>query len=63
MVAEDSVEVCNPEHTELAWLNFAEAHARMMWPTDRAALAEVQELILNKSPAEEHLRIPLPHDR
>ena len=60
MVSPDAVEICNPEHTELAWLSFAEAHHRMMWPADRAALAEVQELILNRSPAEEQLRIPLP---
>ena len=60
MVSADALEVCNPEHTELAWLSFADAYDRMMWPADRAALAEVQELILNRSPAEEQLRIPLP---
>lgn len=59
LVARDAVAVCNPEHTELEWLTFDQAAQRMMWPADRAALAEADTLILQSSPAEEQLRIPI----
>ena len=60
MAAAGEPVICNDEHQCLEWLDFATARVRMMWPGDRAALDEADELVLRPSTAEEHLRIPLP---
>jgi dihydroneopterin triphosphate diphosphatase len=51
--------VINHEHTDFAWIGLDDAEARLMWPGDRAALAEVRSVILADAPAKEYLSIPL----
>lgn len=47
----------NEEHTAYAWIGLEDAAAKLMWPSDRAALGEVREVILTSQPATRYMRI------
>lgn len=51
--------VINPEHTHFEWVPIAEAPSRLMWPSDRAALQEVTDILLANAPAKQYMRIDL----
>jgi dihydroneopterin triphosphate diphosphatase len=57
----DSGATCtiNDEHIEHAWVDLADATTRLMWPGDRAALAEVVSTLLADSAAKPYMRIAL----
>ncbi len=59
MVAEDATVTINAEHTAFAWVDVAAANERLMWPSDREALAEVRSVILGDGLAKEFMQIPL----
>jgi len=59
IVAEDETVTINAEHTAFAWVNVNDANAKLMWPSDREALAEVRSVILGDELAKEFMRIPL----
>lgn len=48
------------EHVRSEWLSVAEATKRLIWPRERAALAEIVELLRtgDAGPVEDVLRIP-----
>lgn len=48
------------EHVRSEWLSVAEAAKRLVWPRERAALAEIVELLRNgdAGPVEDVLRVP-----
>jgi dATP pyrophosphohydrolase len=49
----------NHENSDFAWVPVEEVEPRLLWPGDRAALAEVRSVILGNGIAKPHLRIPL----
>lgn len=52
--------VCiNEEHTAHRWVRREQMESHVMWPGERAALAEVCREILDNGPAKEYLRIKL----
>ena len=57
LVAADAVVTIDPEHTHLEWVPIDTAAARLMWPGDRSALAQVRSEILADGPAKPYLRI------
>ncbi|MGV1006173.1 MAG: NUDIX hydrolase [Candidatus Nanopelagicales bacterium] len=59
LVPADSQAVCNPEHSELAWVPIEDAPACLMWPDDRVALESVRTEILSTGPATDYLRVEL----
>ena len=58
IVEEDAVVTINSEHTAFEWIDVDEASARLMWPSDREALDELQSVILGDGIAKAHMRIP-----
>lgn len=61
IVDANAMVVINEEHTEYAWLELDVAAAKLIWPTDRAALVEVREVILADTPAKQYMRIDTHH--
>ena len=59
VVAEGDEVRINAEHAEFEWVNVNDAPARLMWPSDQQALAELRSVILGDGAAKEHMRIPL----
>jgi dihydroneopterin triphosphate diphosphatase len=59
VVAENAVVLMNDEHTEFEWVHVEQAPARLMWPSDREALAELRTVILGDGLAKEYMRIAL----
>lgn len=59
-VAENSAVTINAEHTEFDWINVKQASSRLMWPSDRQALDELQTVIIANAPAKGYMQIPLP---
>lgn len=59
IVDETAEPTLNPEHTSFEWVDVHEAEARLMWPSDRAALQEVRSVILTGGITKEHMRIAL----
>jgi 8-oxo-dGTP pyrophosphatase MutT (NUDIX family) len=57
IVAPGADVVINDESTAFAWVDVGEAPARLMWPGDRQALAEVQAVILGGGPAKPFLKV------
>ena len=57
IVAADARVVINPEHTELSWVAIESAEARLMWPGDRTALAELRDTVLGNGPAKPYMKI------
>ncbi|MDX2199079.1 MAG: NUDIX pyrophosphatase [Phycisphaerae bacterium] len=53
----DAVVTLSAEHTAYEWVAESEIAQRLMWPGQRAAIAELQEYIVKPSLAEPHLRI------
>ncbi len=56
-VTADAKVQLNPEHTDFRWIPRREIESRVMWPGERAALAEICREILDNGPAKRHLRI------
>ena len=59
LVTKDAMVTINAEHTAFEWVNVNDANAKLMWPSDREGLAEVQSVILGDGLAKEYMRIPL----
>jgi len=59
IVEEDAAVTMNLEHTAFEWVDVDEAASRLMWPSDRQALDEVQTVVLANGIAKEHMRIPV----
>lgn len=57
MVNEDSVVRINAEHSAFEWVDVEEANSRLMWPSDRQALEELQSVILAGGIAGKYMRI------
>lgn len=60
VVADDAEVKLNSEHTAFRWVPRDQIVSKVMWPGERAALAEVFREILDDGPAKAYLRIPLP---
>ncbi|MGN6627594.1 MAG: NUDIX hydrolase [Tepidisphaeraceae bacterium] len=58
-VAAGAEATLDPEHTHLEWIALEQAPARLMWPSDRTALEQVQSLVLNDPRSREALAIPI----
>ena len=58
-MSEDADVKINFEHSAFEWVNVNEADARLMWPSDHQALAELRSVILANGPAKEYMRISL----
>src|SRR5215213_1808569 len=50
----------NDEHTDFRWVPQEKMQAAVMWPGERAALAELCREILDNGPAKAYLKIKLP---
>jgi dATP pyrophosphohydrolase len=57
IVEENAAVTIDWEHTAFEWVDVEAAPSRLMWPSDRQALAEVRSVILADGIAKEHLRI------
>jgi dihydroneopterin triphosphate diphosphatase len=57
LVDEGAVVRIDSEHIAFEWVQMDEALNRLMWPSDRQALEEVQSVILAGGAAREYLRI------
>jgi dATP pyrophosphohydrolase len=58
-IASDAMVRTNFENDEHAWIPRSEVEARLMWPSDKEAFAEVCREILDDGPAKPYLRITL----
>jgi 8-oxo-dGTP pyrophosphatase MutT (NUDIX family) len=58
-VAEPAEVALGEEHQDHAWLTVEEAHARFVWPRERQALTEIQQLLGtgDAGPVEDVLRV------
>ena len=59
IVAADAQVRINSEHTDFRWVGRGQIESQIMWPGERAALAELCREILDNGPAKSHLRIEL----
>ncbi len=57
IVGADAEVIINDEHTAFEWVDLDDAASRLMWPSDREALAEVRSVILADAPAKQYMRI------
>jgi dihydroneopterin triphosphate diphosphatase len=57
IVNEDAKVTINAEHSAFEWVDVEEARSRLMWPSDRQALAELRSVVLGGGIAREHMRI------
>lgn len=51
----------NAEHDAYRWVSRDDADASFLWPTQRAAIRELLEMLEPGSIAEPHLRLPIPN--
>lgn len=58
-VSADAQVILNHEHDAFRWADPEATCAALMWPGERAALREIQEVVLASGIAEPHLRIDL----
>ena len=49
----------NDEHLAYRWIPIQEGDGHLMWPSDRQAVEEVCNVILNDDRSKQYLRIPL----
>jgi dATP pyrophosphohydrolase len=57
-IVDEAAEVrINSEHTAYEWVNVNEADRRLMWPSDREALREIESVILACGMAKKYMRI------
>ncbi|MGQ0635849.1 MAG: NUDIX hydrolase [Planctomycetaceae bacterium] len=57
LVGEDAAVAINSEHTAFEWVAVEDAASRLMWPSDRQALAELLTVILGDGMAKPYMRI------
>ncbi len=59
-IAPDATVTLSIEHTDYRWESPERAIDIFMWPGQRRSVREVLEHIVTPSPAEPHLRVPMP---
>ena len=59
IVDSDASVQLNAEHTDWRWVPREQIESKVMWPGERAALAELFKEILDNGPAKQYLRITL----
>jgi dATP pyrophosphohydrolase len=60
IVARDATVTINDEHDAVRWVPRARIDADVLWPGERAQLAEACREILDNGPAKPYLRVTLP---
>ncbi len=60
IVKENASVSLDHENTEYEWMPLDSTRSQLMWPSDRTALDEVCEVILNNGQSKVYQRIDLP---